>query len=426
VQRITASFPVTNKEIFKQQMLSWANQFSICCFLDNNQYKSGHHSYEWLLAVEAVSVFEAQAGNIFSSLRNFCNENNDWLFGHLGYDLKNEIETLTSSNRDRVGFADFFLFQPAIVIRSNDEGIIISSLTEQPSEIYSNILSAVVVAEPHSQTLSIQSRVSRESYIDTVEKLRAHILRGDCYEINYCIEFFAENAIINPLAVYLQLTQISPNPFSSFYKLHDKYLMCASPERYLKKIGNNIISQPIKGTIKRSTTVAEDEINKQLLQQSGKDRSENVMVVDLVRNDLSKVCRDGSVHVEELFGIYTFPQLHQMISTVAGTLKDDMHFADIIKATFPMGSMTGAPKKRVMQLIEQYEQTKRGIFAGAVGYIDPQRNFDFNVVIRSIMYNSTNKYLSYQAGSGITFYSNAEDEYEECLLKAKAIEKVLG
>ena len=195
---------------------------------------------------------------------------------------------------------------------------------------------------------------------------------------------------------------------------------------FIARRGKKIISQPIKGTIKRDIEALEDETNRQQLYRSTKDRSENVMVVDLVRNDLSKICEDGSVEVEELFGIYTFPQLHQMISTVKGELKGKVDFADIVKATFPMGSMTGAPKRSVMQLIEKYEQTKRGIFSGAVGYIDPQGDFDFNVVIRSIMYNATFEHLSYQVGSGITFYSNAEEEFEECMLKAKAIEKVLG
>ncbi|MBL7747847.1 MAG: chorismate-binding protein, partial [Chitinophagaceae bacterium] len=158
---------------------------------------------------------------------------------------------------------------------------------------------------------------------------------------------------------------------------------------------------------------------------SAKDRSENVMVVDLVRNDLAKICTEGTVKVDELYGIYSFPQVHQMISTVSGELKQGISFADIIKATFPMGSMTGAPKKRVMELIEQYEQTRRGIFSGAVGYIAPNGDFDFNVVIRSIMYNAATRYLSYQAGSGITFYSDPEMEWEECLMKAAAIRKVL-
>jgi para-aminobenzoate synthetase component 1 len=170
---------------------------------------------------------------------------------------------------------------------------------------------------------------------------------------------------------------------------------------------------------------AVDERLRNELRNSGKDRSENVMVVDLVRNDLSKVCTEGSVQTDELFGIYSFPQVHQMISTISGQLKPGVSFTDILKASFPMGSMTGAPKRRVMQLIEQYEKTKRGIYSGAVGYIDPQGDFDFNVVIRSILYNATDRYLSYQVGGGITAYSEAEKEYEECLLKAAAISQVL-
>ena len=249
--------------------------------------------------------------------------------------------------------------------------------------------------------------------------------RGDCYEINFCQEFFAENIAIDALATYNKLVDISPNPFSCFYKIEDKYLLCASPERYVKKEGTTIISQPIKGTYKRNLlNPITDNANKIALQQSTKDKSENVMVVDLVRNDLSKICEQGSVEVEELFGVYTFPQVHQMISTIKGIVRDDTDFADVLKATFPMGSMTGAPKKRVMELIEHYEQTKRGVYSGCVGYINPQQDFDFNVVIRSLLYNNTNKYLSYQVGGGITFYSNAENEYEECLLKAEAMKKV--
>ncbi len=148
------------------------------------------------------------------------------------------------------------------------------------------------------------------------------------------------------------------------------------------------------------------------------------MVVDLVRNDLSKICVEGSVHVDELFGIYSFPQVHQMVSTVSGVLQTGILFTEIINKTFPMGSMTGAPKKKVMELIEKYETVKRGIFSGAVGYISPDSNFDFNVVIRSVLYNQAERYLSYLVGSGITFYSDAAAEYEECLLKAEAIKKV--
>ena len=226
--------------------------------------------------------------------------------------------------------------------------------------------------------------------------------------------------------VYSILNTISPTPFSTFYKLNNQYLLCASPERFVKKDGDKIISQPIKGTAKRDlTNKTRDEQLKQQLINSQKEKSENVMIVDLVRNDLSKIAARNSVQVDELFGIYSFPQVHQMISTVSATIKDEIDFADMLKASFPMGSMTGAPKYRVMQLIEEYEQTKRGIYSGSFGYITPQNDFDFNVVIRSIVYNEQTKYVSYQVGGAITHYSNAEDEYEECLLKAKAMEKAL-
>jgi para-aminobenzoate synthetase component 1 len=230
---------------------------------------------------------------------------------------------------------------------------------------------------------------------------------------------------IEPVQVYRALASLSPNPFSALYRVNEHWLICASPERYLRKQGRHLLSQPIKGTAPRSINSKEDQELKDQLQQSAKDRSENVMVVDLVRNDLSRICEEGSVKVDELFGIYTFPQVHQMISSVTGTLKDNISFEEIIRASFPMGSMTGAPKKKVLELIEKYERTKRGVFSGAVGYITPSGDFDFNVVIRSILYNQTSKYLSFQAGSGITFYSDAKNEWEECLVKAAAIRKVL-
>ena len=276
-------------------------------------------------------------------------------------------------------------------------------------------------------SLEIKGLLSKEEYIGKINKLKWHIQRGDCYEINFCQEFYAENAEIEPHRVFSELMKVSPNPFSAFYRLNDKYLLCASPERFLLKKNNQLVSQPIKGTMKRNLQDRRvDEALKKELRESPKEQSENVMVVDLVRNDLSRICEEGSVKVEELFGIYSFPQVHQMISTITGDLKKDMGLLQILNAVFPMGSMTGAPKHRVMELIDEYESQSRGIFSGSVGYISSEGDFDFNVVIRSIMYNSSEKYLSYQVGSGITFYSNAENEWEECLLKAEAIKKVLA
>lgn len=409
-------------------MLNWANRFNICCLLDSQQYLLPHHSIECLMAAGGRRTITASAGNALDKLQQFFEQEHDWLFGHLSYDLKNELEPLHSTKPDGIGFPDLFFFVPEIIIQLGVEEISIGTSDNRQQEIYNEIMSMPVPGnEPAEKAISVQSRLSREEYIAVINRLKQHILRGDCYEINFCQEFFAENVSLDPLAVYRSLSNMSPNPFAAFYKLDDKFLLCASPERYLKKSGNKIFSQPIKGTWQRNVTDAGQDIkNKELLYNSAKDRSENVMIVDLVRNDLSRICEEGTVKVEELFGIYSFPQVHQMISTISGQLREGMDIMDAIRATFPMGSMTGAPKKRVMELIEQYEKTRRGIFSGAVGYITPQRDFDFNVVIRSILYNASSQYLSFPAGSGITWYSDPESEYEECLLKAAAIKKVLA
>jgi para-aminobenzoate synthetase component 1 len=243
--------------------------------------------------------------------------------------------------------------------------------------------------------------------------------------MNFCQEFFSENAYVDPLSVYHNLTNISPTPFAGFFKLGGKYILSATPERFLSKRGNILTSQPIKGTAKRSLDVDEDLRIKADLKNSKKEQAENVMIVDLVRNDLTKSAVKGTVKVDELFGIYTFPQVHQMISSISCELSPDVHFIDAIKNTFPMGSMTGAPKLRAMQLIDEYERSKRGAYSGSFGYIDPSGDFDFNVVIRSILYNTDTAYLSFQVGGAITYESDAEKEYEECLVKASAIMKVL-
>ena len=291
-------------------------------------------------------------------------------------------------------------------------------------EIFNEILNIPCQASVPRPPYPIDCRVLKEEYIRTVNKLKQHIQRGDVYEINYCMEFFSEEIGIDPVGVFMKLNESSQTPFSAFYRMEDKFLLCTSPERFLKKSERKIISQPIKGTAKRGGTVPEDAEIKKNLSQNEKEKSENVMIVDLVRNDLSKTCTN--VSVDELFGVYTFKQWHQMISTVSGEIKDNIHFTDVIKNAFPMGSMTGAPKVRAMELIERYEKTKRGLYSGSVGYISPSGDFDFNVVIRSILYNSSSKYLSFQVGSAITANAVAENEYEECLLKAKGMFEALS
>lgn len=402
-------------------MLNWLRRFNIFCFLDSCDYVMAPNRYDCLVAAGARDMFTSDSHD---GLAAFIGRECEWKFGHLGYRLKNSLHHFSAVHTDSVGFAGACFFIPEVVIALKGSNVEIWA--EEPIAIWQQI-NQQSVAQPASSQVMLQEKTDRETYISTVRRLQDHIRRGDCYEINYCIEFFNEQADIDPYSLYAQLSAVSPNPFAAFYRNDNSFLLCASPERFLAKDRHRLISQPIKGTIRRDLNDRDADDNlKELLRNSKKDQSENVMVVDLVRNDLSQVCKDNSVKVNELFGIYSFPQVHQMISTVSGEMRPDVSFEEMLKALFPMGSMTGAPKHRVMQLIDQYESSERGIFSGSVGYVDPLGDFDFNVVIRSLMYNTASKYLSCQVGSGITFYSDAEKEWEECLLKAAAIRKVLG
>ncbi|MEN9549833.1 MAG: hypothetical protein RIR12_2424 [Bacteroidota bacterium] len=418
-----AVFAISDVEDIKRKVLNWAKLFGTFCFLDNHQYPTKHHQMECVMAAGIKRKLDADN---LSGLQSFIEEKKGWLFGHLAYDLKNSIEPgLQSAHPEAIGFAQLSFFEPIYLLQLSETELSIEG--PRPQQVWEALEKMECYPTNTSAPIDIKAKLQKDEYIRLIEKLQQHIRRGDCYEINFCHEFFAENVLLDPISIYQQLSAVSPNPFSALYRQNDSWLICASPERFIRKEGNTILSQPIKGTAKRIPIDAvQDAANKELLQQSEKDKSENVMVVDLVRNDLSKICKEGTVIVDELFGVYAFPQVYQMISSISGKLLPTTTFSDIIKATFPMGSMTGAPKRRVMQLIEQYEKSRRGIFAGAVGYISPSGNVDFNVVIRSIMYNAASKYVSFQVGSGITFYSNAAQEWEECLLKAVAIKKVLA
>ena len=425
MKRNFTSYTLPDFKKFKLQLLSFGIRFSNFCFLDNHEYDF-NKSYECLAGMGAISSIVSNKESHLHQLGEFQKENSDWIFGHVAYDLKNEIEDLVSKNPDEITFPDFVFFVPEIVFILSKETVLIGVLDNYDSAKIFNEINEINFEQNAVQKINLQGRFSKNEYLETVKKIQGHIARGDCYEICFCQEFFAENAEISPVNVFKKLDDLSPNPFSAFYKWEKKYLMCASPERFLKKIKDQIISQPMKGTSKRmSVNRIKDEEEKTVLLSDEKERAENIMIVDLVRNDLSKICTEGSVMVEEYLKIYSFPQVHQMISTIKGNLRKGTSISDILSATFPMGSMTGAPKKKAMELIEKFERTKRGLFSGTVGYINPDGDFDFNVVIRSILYNNENKYLSVQAGSAITFKSIAEKEYEECALKIGAMKKAL-
>lgn len=429
--RTTSTFTIQNTATFKTQLLQWAQQFREVVFLDSNSYEQKYTSYDAVLAVDALTSVKTDYHNAFEELNEYQQVTRDWLFGYLSYDLKNDTENLQSGNLDGLGFPDLFFFQPKKLFLLKGDQFEVQYLMMCDDEIESdfreitNYELRITPEIDNRQPITINQRISKKSYLDKVGQMLAHIHRGDIYEANFCMEFYAEDAVIDPLATYEKLNALSEPPFAVYFKNYKYYLMSASPERYLRKEGLKVISQPIKGTARRSADVDEDNAIRQALTANEKERSENIMIVDLVRNDLSRTAAKGSVEVEELCGAYTFSQVHHLISTVVSQLEQGSRPVDVIRTTYPMGSMTGAPKISAMQIIEKLEETQRGLYSGAVGYFTPDGDFDFNVVIRSILYNAENKYVSFSVGSAITSKALPEMEYEECLLKARAMRQVL-
>jgi len=415
---------VDDLQEFKRKALQWASLFDVFCCLDSNDFHDQYSKFDFLLAVGVENELIVNNGAAFPALEEFRKQHSGWITGLLTYDLKNEIEDLSSSNIDGLQFPELYFFAPKhLILVKNEEVEIIAAETQQ-------VIDEIALQKPGQanteEEISLNTRFSHNEYVETVKKIKEHINRGDIYVTNFCQEFFTENAKVEPLEVFAKLNSISPNPFSAFFKLSDKYILSASPERFLAKRGDKLISQPIKGTAKRYRDPARDELSKQKLRGHPKEQQENVMIVDLVRNDLTKSAVQGTVRTEELFGIYSFNQVHQMISTVICDKRDEISDVEAIQNTFPMGSMTGAPKVSAMRLMEQYERSRRGVYSGAIGYFNPDGDFDFSVVIRTLLYNAAAKYLSFQVGSAITFHADAEQEYEECLLKAQAILEALG
>ena len=420
---------VSNPQQFKQKLLFWSQRYDEIVWLNSNNYAGNYDDYDAVLAVDAFTSIKTDFINAFGDLKDYQASTNDWIFGYLTYDLKNSIENLKSNNFDGLGFSDLYFFQPKKLFLLKGEEVEIQYLKMVDDELKEDLINIDEIefnGQTHSEEpVKIKLRIHKDEYFDKVGEMLGHIQRGDIYEANFCQEFYSENCRINPLETFNKLNNISKPPFATFLKIEDKYLMSATPERYIKKDGCKVISQPIKGTEKRSDNKKEDQQLALELSNDEKERSENIMIVDLVRNDLSHTAKRGTVKVEELCKVYTFMQVHQMISTITSEVDKDISPIEILKTTFPMGSMTGAPKISAMKIIEELEETKRGLYSGSVGYFKPNGDFDFNVIIRSILYNATKQYISYSVGSAITAKSNPLKEYEECLVKAKAMRQVL-
>lgn len=430
--RSSKKYSVSNPKEFRAKLFQWSKQFDEIAWLDSNNYHQDYSNFDAVLAVQAFTAIKTDYFGAFDKLQEYQQSTKDWIFGYLSYDLKNDVERLSSKNFDGLHFPDLYFFQPQklIFVKGNEVEMCYLRMVDDEMDLDFEEIQEVTLQEENAETgtdskAKIHQRISKQSYIAKVKEVLAHIQRGDIYEANFCQEFYAENKSINAPKVFLELNKISTPPFASFLKLENHYLLSASPERYLKKQGELLISQPIKGTARRSEDKIEDQEIATALANDPKEQAENVMIVDLVRNDLSRIAKKGSVQVEELCKVYSFKQVHQMISTVSAKLEDTIPAVEALRRTFPMGSMTGAPKISAMKIIEELEETKRGLYSGAVGYFTPHGDFDFNVVIRSILYNAETNYVSFSVGGAITSKSIPEKEYEECMLKAAAMLKVL-
>lgn len=420
---VSKVFTTSEPDTFKLKALQWANAFDDACYFDSNQYSDPYTAFDTFIAAGAARKLTSEGNNSFEKLHRFLEGIESFVPGYLAYDLKNELENLTSGNPDHLGFPDLCFFIPlnSVLIKGQD----IEIWSEDPVKAWESINSLSISDRSDKPAVQIKSRFTKAEYIGAVNEIKQHIQRGDIYEINFCQEFYAENAEISPLDTFIRLNEISPTPFSSYFKINKHYIISATPERFLSRRDQKLISQPIKGTSARNPDKLKDEDQKKTLQTNEKELAENVMIVDLVRNDLTKSAKPGTVKVEELFGLYSFKQVHQLISTVVCEKAEGLSNSQIIANTFPMGSMTGAPKISAMALAERYERTKRGVYSGAVGYFNPNGDFDFNVIIRTLLYSEESNYLSFHTGGAITLDSDPEREYDECVLKAKAIMEVL-
>jgi len=410
---------------FCARALHWAAEFPHCAYFEPNGLPYPGGPFDQLLA---VATDAAAAPATLPDLRTWlttARATDRPVCGFVTYDVKNEIEALTSENISGLAWPDLHFFQPYIWLHWRSDHLDIHGDAE-PEQVLAAILATPLPGPAATQVTNLRPRMSKAEYLQAVTNIREDILNGEVYELNLCQEFYAEAVELHPIEVFLQLSKASPTPFAGFYRHHNHYLLCASPERFLSRRQATLISQPIKGTIRRGTNLVEDKHQRDTLLLDEKERAENLMIVDLVRNDLARIAETGTVHVPELFGLYPFRHVWQMISTVQAELHPAVDLVDILRATFPMGSMTGAPKIRAMQLIEQYEHSRRGLYSGSMGYVWPTGEFEFNVVIRSLQYRSDTGYLNFQVGSAITYDSVPEREYEECLLKAQALLEVLN
>ena len=422
MKRFSKLYSLKNKDLFVKKVVNFSSNQTHFTLLNSND---SFDDYELIIAYGAKSFIQSSK-NSLQKIDKYISCVNDWVFGFLSYDLKNEIENLSDLNKDIFNLPNVYFYQPKVIWLIKGEKARIYSISKKNlNEDWDKINSINYKECAKKSSIDLIPRTSRDEYVKKIKKIKQRILKGDCYEMNFCFDMYSQNKKINPYKTYIKLNNYTRSPMSTFFKLNQLFLLSSSPERFIKRNNKTIISQPIKGTAKRGLNSTEDEEIKERLLSSPKELSENHMIVDLVRNDLSRLATKGSVKVKYLNKLNTFKRVHQLISTIEAKIESKTKFSKIINGMFPMGSMTGAPKIESMNIIDEYESTKRGLYSGSVGYIKPNKDFDFNVVIRSIIYDEILKEINVNVGSAITFKSDAESEFEECLLKAEPMIKSL-
>lgn len=376
---------------------------------------AGPLKFERLVGVGVHSEFSGDSPEAIQSLRRWLSEAGDFVFGHFCYDTKNILENLDTSSPQRIAFPMFRFFIPQHV----------AILSDAKWVMYSHGTPAFKGSgkKPVRHVGHVQSGRSESEYISDILRIKRDIQSGEFYEANYCVEHWAEGCHIDVPTFFDEMTAALQAPFSCRLSMDGKHLISASPERFMMKTGDRVISQPMKGTNRRA---AENTAAIHSLMNDPKERAENIMITDLVRNDLSKFARKGTVKVDHLCDVHAFAHVNQMISTVSCDAREDVHPLDILLSAFPMGSMTGAPKVRTMQLMDRYEGFARGLFSGSIGYFTPDLDFDFNVVIRSVLFDEHTHFLSFPTGSAITINSEPEQEWRECQLKAESLRSLLA
>jgi para-aminobenzoate synthetase component 1 len=415
-------FSLDKYPLIKPKILKWANSFSSFMAYDSNSHEDIYSKYDFLIGIDAldnyIEPFDIESFNKW--------KNNDFVCGAISYEFNHNIYEITAKKDAFIGWNPFYFFKPRYIIYIQSGRIYINRNFPEAIEMLEQIYAIESKEIEELPNIAFKTDTTRREYTNTVSQIKEKIEEGAFYELNYCIDFRAEEADFDAIQTFIHLNKLAQTPMSALVKLGKKWILSFSPERFVAKRGATLIAQPIKGTAKRNADLKEDERIKNALQQSEKERAENSMIVDLMRNDLTPFAKTGSVEVKEWCEIYSFQHVHQMISTIEATIENEQNTLDALKHCFPAGSMTGAPKKNVMKHIESFESFKRGMYAGNMGYFDTDGDFDWNVVIRSIYYDEKHKKANFSVGSAITIQSDAEEEYKECLLKAQFLLKAFG